>query len=98
VRFSLSHRAAISRPCKFAHPSRQLRIATNIASPPKIAYTLGKMTNAETLGAALSRPPLTIGGLRFSGCAFLAPMAGSRCRYGRNIAEASWRYRRHLAR
>jgi nifR3 family TIM-barrel protein len=64
-----------------------LRIATNIASPPKIAYTLGKMTNAETLGAALSRPPLTIGGLTLSGCAFLAPMAGVTDAAMRNIAE-----------
>jgi len=45
------------------------------------------MTNAETLGAALSVPPLTIGGHAISGRALLAPMAGVTDAAMRRIAE-----------
>ena len=43
---------------------------TNIATAPNFAYTLGKMTNAETLGVNEDGPTLTIGGLTLSGRAF----------------------------
>jgi nifR3 family TIM-barrel protein len=64
-----------------------LRRPRKFAITPRIAYTLGKMTHAETLGVALGEPPLKIGGLAISGRAFLAPMAGVTDAAMRRIAE-----------
>jgi tRNA-dihydrouridine synthase B len=57
-----------------------------IATAKTPAYSVGKMTTAEKVGAE-ARPALQIGAVRLSGRAFLAPMAGVTDPAMRRIAE-----------
>jgi tRNA-dihydrouridine synthase B len=76
--------------CVVFRTSRQILIKatkSHVATANTPAYSIGKMYNAEKIGSKWAESSLSVGPVKISGRAFLAPMAGVTDPTMRRIAE-----------